>query len=276
MIKACVVGWPIEHSRSPIIHRHWLSTYGIEGDYDKLAVEPEKAARFFEQLPAGPFAGCNVTMPLKEIAFAAADRKEPSALAVGAANTLWVEDGKVCAANTDTYGFMTHLERSAPHWRECAGPVLILGAGGAARAIVHGFLEAGCERIEIVNRTLERAGALAELFGPRVTPIAWENRNSRARVAGVVVNTTTLGMKSSSQTGMRFEAAPHPKVVCDIVYVPLQTDLLKNAEAAGHIVVDGLGMLLHQAVPGFEKWFGVRPEVTPQLRALVLADIGGS
>ena len=276
MIRACVVGWPIEHSRSPIIHRHWLGRYGIDGDYDKQAVEPENAAQFFNALPAGPFAGCNVTVPLKEIAFAAADRKEPSALAVGAANTLWVEDGRVCAANTDTYGFMTHFELSAPQWRANDGPVLILGAGGAARAIVHGFLEAGSARIEIANRTHERSRALADLFGPRVSAIAWEDRNAHAQAAGVIVNTTTLGMNRASQTGMRFEAAALPKVVCDIVYVPLKTDLLKDAEAAGHIVVDGLGMLLHQAVPGFEKWFGVRPEVTPELRALVLADIGES
>lgn len=276
MIRACVVGWPIEHSRSPIIHRHWLGRYGIDGDYGKHAVEPDKAAGFFKALPAGPFAGCNVTVPLKEIAFGAADRREPSALAVGAANTLWIEDGRVCAANTDTYGFMTHLELSAPQWRANDGPVLILGAGGAARAIVHGFLEAGCDRIEIANRTHERAGALADLFGPRVSPIGWEDRNTHAREAGVIVNTTTLGMNRASQTGMCFEAAARPKVVCDIVYVPLKTDLLKDAEAAGHIVVDGLGMLLHQAVPGFEKWFGVRPEVTPDLRALVLADIGES
>lgn len=276
MIKACVVGWPIEHSRSPIIHRHWLKTHGVDGDYSKQAVEPEKAAAFFKDLPHSALAGCNVTVPLKEIAFAAADHKEPSALAVGAANTLWVESGKVCAANTDTYGFMTHLELSAPQWRDSDGPVLILGSGGAARAIVHGFLEAGCERIEITNRTRERAEALADLFGPRVTTVAWENRNRRAQSAGVVVNTTTLGMKSESETGIGFEPAQRAKVVCDIVYVPLKTDFLKDAEAAGHIIVDGLGMLLHQAVPGFEKWFGVRPKVTPELRALVLADIGES
>ncbi len=274
MIKACVVGWPIEHSRSPIIHRHWLKTYGVDGDYIKQAVEPEKAGGFFKALPNSSFAGCNVTVPLKEIAFAVADRKEPSALAVGAANTLWVEGGKVCAANTDTYGFMKHLELSAPRWRDGEGPVLILGAGGAARAIIHGFLEAGCERVELLNRTPERANVLAELFGPRVTPVSWADRNAKAHSAGVIVNTTTLGMKSDSETGIRFEPSQRAKVVCDIVYVPLKTVLLKDAEAAGHIVVDGLGMLLHQAAPGFEKWFGVRPEVTAELRALVLADIG--
>ncbi|MBU2580318.1 MAG: shikimate dehydrogenase [Alphaproteobacteria bacterium] len=274
MIRACVIGWPIEHSRSPLIHGHWLTTYRIDGSYGKTAVQPEAAADFLRSLSSNGLAGCNVTVPLKEIAFATAGRIEDSALAVKAANTIWLEDAVICAANTDTYGFMTHLELTAPGWQNSASPVAILGAGGAARAIAYGFQQAGVEEIVIFNRTRERAEALCQDLGKGLRTADWSKRANCADWACVVVNTTTIGMKGAGHLGLDFASARPDCVVADIVYVPLETSLLKDAHAHGLRTVDGLGMLLHQAVPGFERWFGVRPEVTPALRRVVLDDLG--
>lgn len=276
MKRACVIGWPIEHSRSPLIHGAWLKRYAIEGTYTKEAVKPGDVAAFFATLEERGFAGCNVTVPHKEAAFAAADRKEDSAVAVGAANTLWREGGQLVGANTDTYGFMTHLTQSAPAWRRHGGPVLILGAGGAGRAIVYGFLQAGVTAIFVANRSRERGLGLAAHFGPAVTAIDWSERNRAARDADVIVNTTTLGMKGAGDPDIDFAAVRPGSVAADIVYVPLETAFLKSARAHGMTGVDGLGMLLHQAVPGFEKWFGVRPKVSEDLRQLIVADIEGS
>lgn len=275
MKRACVIGWPISHSRSPLIHGHWLKRYGIDGRYTKEAVKPEDAAAFLRGLAGNGFAGCNVTVPHKETAFAVADETEPSARAVGAANTVWLEGGRLHAANTDTYGFMTHLGVSVPDWAERDAPVLILGAGGAARAIVYGFLQSGIGRVVVANRTRERADALVRHFGPHVVAIDWGKRSDAARQSSVVVNTTTIGMKGEGSLGLDFAGANPRTVVADIVYVPLETELLANARACGLRTVDGLGMLLHQAVPGFEKWFGVRPEVTPELREIIVSDIDG-
>lgn len=273
MKRACVVGWPIEHSRSPMIHGYWLKKYGINGSYGKVAVKPDEAEDFFGSLAAHGLVGCNVTVPLKEIAIRAAAVVDPSAAAVGAANTLWLADGVLYAANTDTYGFMTNLDTCAPGWRSGEGPFAILGAGGAARAIVHGLLEAGGENILIYNRTRDRAETLAAEFGPRVNAADWEARAGCPSLAALIVNTTTIGMKGEGDLGLDFSRARPGCVVADIVYVPLETTLLKQARDAGLRTVDGLGMLLHQAVPGFEKWFGVRPEVTGELRDLVVADL---
>jgi shikimate dehydrogenase len=276
MIRACVIGWPIEHSRSPLIHSHWLKKYGIEGSYNKVAVRPEEAEDFLRHLAERGFVGCNVTVPLKEIAFKIADRREPSAEIVGAANTIWLESRKICAANTDTYGFMTHLGDEAPDWKKNPGPIAILGAGGAARAICYGFLEAGVTDIIVFNRTRQRAEALAAEFGPRVRTADWSERIDCPSWASVVVNTTTIGMKGEGDLGLDFSSAHPHCVVFDIVYVPLETRLLREAREHGLRTVDGLGMLLHQAVPGFERWFGVRPKVTAELRELVLADLGAA
>lgn len=276
MIKACVVGWPITHSRSPMIHGYWLKTLGIDGSYEKLAVKPEDAFAFFQGLPGSGLAGCNVTVPLKEIAFEAADEKDSSAVAVGAANTIWIENGKILAANTDTYGFMTHLSATAPNWLDVDKPVLILGAGGAARAIAFGFLEAGIEQLMISNRTKSRAEKLGEHFSKyrnKIRIVDWDNRSSAAAKAGVIVNTTTIGMRNEGSLDLDFSQVDSTTVVADIVYVPLETQLLKDARQRGLKTVDGLGMLLHQAVPGFEKWFGRRPDVTPELRALIVGDL---
>lgn len=276
MKKACVIGWPIEHSRSPMIHGYWLKKYGIAGSYTKVPVAPDDAARFLADLETNGYAGCNVTVPLKEIAFRAAQRRLPSAEAVGAANTVWLENGEVCVENTDTYGFMTHLEKSAPMWREGAGPVAILGAGGAARAIVHGLQEAGVDRIIVFNRTAERAKSLARDFGPAVEAREWDARVDAPSWASLIINTTTIGMKGEGDLGLDFASASADCVVADIVYVPLETALLKAARNHELATVDGLGMLLHQAVPGFERWFGVRPEVTDELRQMVVADLAAS
>jgi len=275
MKRACVIGWPVAHSRSPLIHNYWLKKYGIAGAYTKEALRPEAIAGFLKSLDAHGFVGCNVTVPHKEAAFAAADVKEDSALAVSAANTLWLDGGKLHAANTDTYGFMTHLGLSAPGWNTHKGPVAILGAGGAARAIIFGFLEAGVEEIRVFNRTRARAEALALQFGPRIKVGDWAERAGASRDACVLVNTTSIGMGGQGTLNIDFEHFDPACVVSDIVYVPLETELLARAQTRGLRTVDGLGMLLHQAVPGFEKWFGVRPEVTEELRNLLVADIAG-
>ena len=273
MKRACVIGWPIEHSRSPLIHNYWLKKYGIDGAYTKEAVPPEAVAQFLRSLAANGYAGCNVTVPHKEAAFAAAEVKEASALAVAAANTLWLADGKLYAANTDTYGFMTYLQERAPGWGSIDAPVSVLGAGGAARAIVYGFLEAGVSEVRVFNRTRARAEALAKHFGPRVKAFDWRERGRRSRKTAVLVNTTTIGMNGIGSLDIDFHTFDPTCVVCDIVYVPLETELIVRALGRGLRTVDGLGMLLHQAVPGFEKWFGVRPEVTRELRDLLVADI---
>ena len=271
--KACVIGWPIEHSRSPLIHGYWLKKYGIDGSYTKEAVRPEDLETFTRSLAANGFAGCNVTVPHKEAAYLIADDKTASAMAVGAANTVWLEHSHVACANTDTYGFMTHLGVSVPKWRQSDAPVVILGAGGAARAIIYGFLEAGVSEVRVFNRSHARAEALAHHFGPSVKACTWGSLETSSGYASVVVNTTALGMKGQPDLDFDVSRLAKSCVVAVIVYVPLETPLLEAARARGLRTVDGLGMLLHQAVPGFEKWFGVRPEVTPELRALIEADI---
>ncbi|MDX2290362.1 MAG: shikimate dehydrogenase [Hyphomicrobiaceae bacterium] len=276
MKRACVIGWPVQQSRSPLIHGHWLARYGIDGLYGKIAVAPGEAADFLRALAANGFAGCNVTVPLKELAFAAADAHEPSAVAVGAANTLWLEAGKLVAANTDTYGFMTHLAEAAPGLDLAGARVAVLGAGGAARAIVFGLQTAGADDIVVMNRTHDRARALADAFGPPVRALPWEHRAGCPAWADLIVNTTTIGMKGDGTLGLDFSSPKAGTIVADIVYVPLRTGLLHDAQAAGLTTVDGLGMLLHQAVPGFERWFGVRPEVTAELRRTIVCDIEGS
>jgi shikimate dehydrogenase len=275
MRRACVIGWPIEHSRSPLIHTYWLKRYGIDGSYEKVAVKPGAAASFLTLLAAQGFVGCNITVPHKETAFAVADERDASADAVGAANTAWLREGRLHVANTDAYGFMTNLARSAPGWQRRDAPALVLGAGGAARAVVHGLLQAGVDEVRVCNRTRERAEVLAQAFGPRVNVGDWERRDEAACAAGVLVNTTTLGMKGEAALGLDMSRLHPDCVVCDLVYVPLETELLAAARARGLVAVDGLGMLLYQGVPGFERWFGVRPEVTEQLRRIVADDIEG-
>jgi shikimate dehydrogenase len=276
MRRACVIGWPVEHSRSPMIHRYWLKQYGIDGAYEKEAVRPEDLAAFLGALDARGYAGCNVTLPHKEAALRAADSADDAAVAIGAANTLWLDaGGRLQASNTDAYGFMTNLEAEAPGWNRGKRPVVVLGAGGAARAILHGLLAAGASRIVLTNRTRSRADALAKTFGPLVSVVDWKDRNRALAGSGLLVNATSLGMTGKERLDVDLAALPDDAVVADIVYSPLETELLAAARARGNRVVDGLGMLLHQAVPGFARWFGIRPEVTPELRAHVAASLGG-
>jgi shikimate dehydrogenase len=272
---ACVIGWPVEHSRSPAIHRFWLKRYGIDGAYEKEAVAPEELARFLGSLMARGYAGANVTLPHKEEALRLAALADEAARAIGAANTLWLDgEGRLHASNSDAYGFMSNLNEEAPQWNEGRRPVLVLGAGGAARAILHGLIAQGASRILIANRTRDRAEALADAFGPTVRVIDWKDRNRALGGCGLLVNATSLGMTGKGRLDIDLEALPSNAVVADIVYSPLETELLAAARARGNRVVDGLGMLLHQAVPGFERWFGVRPEVTVELKAHVAASLG--
>jgi shikimate dehydrogenase len=268
---ACLIGWPAAHSRSPLIHHYWLRTLGIEGGYNIEAVPPEGFAEFVLNLSAHGFVGANVTRPHKERALALS-RPDQRARAVGAANTLWYEDGELCSTNTDIEGFLDNLDACAPGW-DAAPDALVLGAGGASRAVVFALLERGIGRVHLANRTTERARAVADQFGPKVHPVSWESAGELLPRAGLLVNTTSLGMHG--QPALKIDAGllPPQAVVADLVYVPLQTPLLAAARARGLKTADGLGMLLYQAVRGFELWFGKRPEVTPELRALVEADL---
>ena len=273
--RACIVGWPVKHSRSPVIHRFWLNELGIDGDYVLQPVEPENVARFFDGFAGSGYVGCNVTVPHKEAAFAAVAGMDAAARAIGALNTLWLEDGRLLGANTDAPGFLASLDQSAPGWDAGKGAAVVLGAGGAARAVIYGLVSRGFAPVHVVNRTVERAEALAAHFGPNVRAAGWEEL-SRLMDADLLVNTTSLGMQGQPPLSIDLSPAKESLVVTDIVYIPLETPLLKLARDRGLRTVDGLGMLLHQAVPGFEKWFGHRPMVTPALRDAVLATMAGS
>jgi shikimate dehydrogenase len=276
MKRACVIGWPVSHSRSPLIHGYWLQRYGIDGSYVRYPVEPRDVDNFLRTLRDQGFAGCNVTLPHKEAAFAAASETRPAARAAGAANTLWFEGDRLVADNTDSAGFMNSLRTAGARLQLSGATVSVLGAGGAARGIVFALLERGVGEVRIFNRTRARADALAAAFGAKVKAHDWGERADRSRGASLLVNTTSLGMKNSAPLDMDVSALDPQCVVADIVYVPLETPLLAAARTRGLAAVDGLGMLLHQAVPGFEKWFGVRPEVTAELRALIERDIEGA
>jgi shikimate dehydrogenase len=268
---ACLIGWPAAHSRSPLIHRYWLRTLGIEGGYVIEAVPPDDLRDFVLRLSLRGFVGANVTIPHKEQVLALS-RPDARAKAVGAANTLWFENGELCSTNTDVEGFINNLDASAPGWDK-AEEALVLGAGGSARAIVFGLVERGIRTVHLANRTLERAQALAGQFGASVQPAGWHKVGELLPRAGLLVNTTSLGMHGQPRLEIDVALLPAGAVVADLVYVPLQTELLAAAEARGLKAADGLGMLLHQAVRGFELWFGRRPQVTTELRALVEADL---
>ena len=268
---ACLIGWPAAHSRSPLIHHYWLRNLGLEGGYNIEAVPPEGFAEFVLHLSTHGFVGANVTIPHKERALALSV-PDARARAVGAANTLWYEGGELRSTNTDIEGFINNLDASAPGW-DAATDALVLGAGGSARAVVFGLLERGIKRVYLANRTVERARALADQFGAAVQPVAWQTIGDLMPRAGLLANTTSLGMHGQPALEVEVGLLPSQAVVADLVYVPLQTPLLAAAQARGLKTADGLGMLLHQAVRGFELWFGQRPEVTSELRALVEADL---
>jgi shikimate dehydrogenase len=268
---ACLIGWPAAHSRSPLIHHYWLRNLGLEGGYNIEAVPPEGFAEFVLHLSTHGFVGANVTIPHKERALALSV-PDARARAVGAANTLWYEGGELRSTNTDIEGFINNLDVCAPGW-DAATDALVLGAGGSARAVVFGLLERGIKRVYLANRTVERARALADQFGAAVQPVAWQTIGDLMPRAGLLANTTSLGMHGQPALEVEVGFLPSQAVVADLVYVPLRTPLLAAAQARGLKTADGLGMLLHQAVRGFELWFGQRPEVTSELRALVEADL---
>ncbi|MBT9290851.1 shikimate dehydrogenase [Prosthecodimorpha staleyi] len=272
--RACVIGWPVDHARSPLIHGYWLDRTGLDGTYERVAVAPNEIHAFLERFPESGYAGGNVTVPHKEAALAACDEVEPVARAIGAVNTLWVDGGKLYGTNTDALGFLANLDETAPGWDKEPGPALVLGAGGAARAVVWALIQRGF-RPKIANRNVARAEDLVRTFGGGSEAYPWEARQALLWDARILVNTTSLGMKGIGDIGLDLRGARGDALITDIVYVPLVTDLLDLATSWGLRTVDGLGMLLHQAVPGFERWFGLRPSVDAGLRARIVADIEG-
>jgi shikimate dehydrogenase len=272
---AGVMGWPVGHSLSPRLHGHWLRRHGIDGAYLPLAVPPDRLPQALRALPALGFRGCNLTNPHKEAALALVDRATPLATRIGAINTVVVEpDGTLSGDNTDGFGFLENLTASAPGWRAEAGPAVLLGAGGAARALAVTLLDAGAPEVRLLNRTPDRAQSLvAELEGP-VVAVPWTERATALAAAALLVNTTSLGMAGQPPLVLALDALPRAALVTDVVYTPLITPLLAVARARGNPVVDGLGMLLHQARPGFRAWFGPDPEVDEELRHVVLAAPG--
>ncbi|UVC08466.1 shikimate dehydrogenase [Rhizobium sp. TH2] len=275
LTKAFVTGFPVKHSRSPLIHGHWLKQFGIAGSYEAVEVAPADFATFIAALKDGSsgFAGGNVTIPHKEMAFALADEPDELASELGAANTLYLRDGRLKATNTDGYGFLNNLDDRAPGWDANKNSAVILGAGGASRAIIQALRDRGFGAVHVLNRTEARGQELADRFGPRVHAGPMAALAERLSGADLFVNTTSLGMDDSDAIDIDFTAMRSGALVTDIVYVPLITPILMQAKAQGMKIADGLGMLLHQAVPGFEKWFGQRPEVTPEIRALIISDM---
>lgn len=273
---AGVMGWPVGHSRSPRLHGYWLNKYGVDGAYIPLAVSPERLEQALRALPALGLRGTNITAPHKETALAVCDAIDPLARRIGAVNTIVIgSDGALNGSNTDAFGLLENL-RNSSNWRPTDGPVVILGAGGAARSACVALIDAGVESIRIVNRTLDRARDLAGAMAPRCDTVDWDRREEALEGAALVINTTTLGMTGQPPLDIRLDALPLHATVYDIVYAPLETGLLSAARAKGIKAVDGLGMLLHQARPGFEAWFGVRPEVDDGLRDFVLQDLQGN
>jgi len=268
---AGVMGWPVGHSRSPRLHGFWLDQYGIDGTYIPLPVPPDRIEQAIRALPALGLAGCNVTVPHKEAAARVVDLLDLSARRIGAVNTILVRpDGRLEGRNTDAFGFLENLKDGAPAWAPAAAPAVMVGAGGAGRAVAVALLDAGVPELRVINRTRARAEELAaDLCGP-IRVIPWEWRAKALADAGLLVNTTTQGMHGHHPLDLDLAPLPRTAVVTDIVYAPLITPLLDAARARGNPVVDGLGMLLHQARPGFQAWFGLSPQVTPELRRFVL------
>lgn len=273
MRRAFVCGHPIAHSRSPLIHGYWLDQLGIAGSYERIDVAPNDFPDFLAGIGRNGFAGGNITLPHKEAALRAVKRRDAAAEAIGAVNTVWFDpDGVLCGGNTDAYGFAANLDDQALQWAKGRRAV-VLGAGGAARAVIHALKEGGYGDIRLVNRTLQRAGELVAHFGTAVSAHEWDDVSGLLGDADLLVNTTSLGMKGAPELDIGLDPLPSHAVIADIVYVPLETALLKAAKARRLATAEGLGMLLHQAVPGFERWFGRRPVVSSSLRNHVIADV---
>ncbi len=269
---ACVVGYPARHSRSPMLHGYWIKHYGLDADYRAEEIPPEEIREFLTSLAAHGYIGCNVTMPHKDIAFELSEPDE-RAIAVGAANTLWLENGRLRSTNTDIEGFLGALDAAAPGWDQRTSEAIVLGAGGAGRAVVYGLIERGVDAIHLVNRTVEKSEAMRERFGERVIPATWDQLPELLAGARLLANATSLGMHDQPPLEIDIAGMADDAVVSDIVYLPLTTPLLAAAKARGLATSNGLDMLLHQAVRGFELWFGKRPEVTRELYDLLAADI---
>lgn len=268
-----VIGWPVAHSRSPLIFGHWFARYALAGSYVRLPVRPHDLAQVLHAMPKAGFVGVNVTIPHKIAALGLADQASEAAQTIGAANTLtFTPEGRIHADNTDAFGFLENLRDGAPAWDPASGPALVLGAGGAARAVVHALVGAGVPAIRLANRSRDRAEGLKAHFGRRVEVVDWAARTDAVAGAALIVNTTSLGMEGQPPLALSLAGAAPGTVVCDIVYAPLETALLAEARTCGLIAVDGLGMLLHQARPGFRAWFGIDPAVDAELRRVVLGD----
>lgn len=270
--SACVVGWPVKHSRSPVIHEYWIKHHGVTAAYRCEEVTPDAFADFVATLAERGYVGANVTLPHKELALALSE-PDDRARTVGAVNTLWLEGGRLRSTNTDVEGFTANLDASVPGWDAHSDEAVVLGAGGAARAIVCGLIERGFRRINVVNRSLSRAEALRDRFGACVHPVHWTAVPHLLTRTSLLVNATSLGMAGQPKLDIDLTPLHRDTVVADIVYVPLKTPLIAAAQARGLPTADGLGMLLHQAVRGFSLWFGVSPQVTAELRALVENDL---
>ena len=271
---AGVMGWPVAHSRSPLIHNYWLQKYGLTGSYVQLAVQPGQLATALSGLAALGFKGCNVTIPYKVEALKLMHLVDANARRVGAVNTVVVQpDGTLKGMNTDGFGYIQSLLDAQPDWRANSGPVVVLGAGGAARAVVLALADQGAKDIRLINRTPEKAEAMAAEFGSPVKALLWEQRHAALGSAALLVNTTSQGMHGHQPLDLDLSALPTHALVSDIIYVPLETPLLQAAKARGNPTVGGLGMLLNQARPAFEAWFGILPDVTPELRRLVEATL---
>lgn len=270
--SAAIYGQPVAHSRSPLIHGAWLQDHQLSGAYLKKEVSPAQLPQLLKDFKQTGLAGANLTLPLKEVACAYVQLDEVAAK-LQAVNVIWLDQGKLYGTNTDAFGFVAACNDQAPQWRKNLDHVLVLGAGGAAKAVIYGFLKEGCPRITLINRTRTRAESLGALFGSKIKSDGFEKLNEHLSSATMLVNTTSLGMKGQPELDFDLDGLKKDAIVADIVYAPLQTRLLKAAEERGHQTVDGLAMLLHQAAPAFERWFGIRPAVTKELRNLVAADL---
>lgn len=273
-LLAAAMGWPIAQSRSPVLHNFWMTQHGLAGTYVPLAVPPERLEAALRALPALGFAGCNLTIPHKRAAMRIVDEADETAKAIGAISCVVVrEDGSLSGTNNDWYGFIENIRDVAPDWRADTGPAVVVGAGGAARAVVYGLLRSGAREIRICNRTFAHAQALANDFSPHTRAVGWEQRHEALTDAAILVNTTNQGMAGEPPLDLTLDRLPKSALVNDIVYIPRETPLLAAARARGNRIVTGLGMLLHQGVPAWKAWFGIEPKVTPALRAAIEATI---
>ncbi len=269
-IKTGVIGHPIAHSKSPLIHNYWIKEHGLSGEYKTIDIAPDRLNEGVAELMDQGYAGFNVTVPHKIAIMDLCDELSPIAQKIGAVNTVTIKDGKLYGTNTDAYGFAQNIKESAKDWRFENGKAIVLGAGGAANAIVYALLEENVPQIIITNRSRDKAEALRAMSPDKITVVDWEDRNSTFQDANLIVNTTALGMSGKPALEVDISAAPKSALVTDIVYAPLMTDLLSSADALGMQTITGIGMLLHQARPGFELWNGVLPDVTEDLETIVL------